>query len=207
MNTKETIISLLSSVKRDGMENLLKFLEESSFYTDPASCQEHNSYDGGLADHSLNVYQVLMNYKRINSDLDKLEDSIKIIGLLHDISYVGTFQKITKNVTVKGSAGKNVVREDGRLLFTEKQVYDPYYEAQLPYPHGQLSTMLVKQYIKLSKLEDLSIQWQHGEKDLPPHLYPLVRRAQKMNPLILYTNLADIEANIRYPHKQEKTNE
>ena len=59
MKTKETIIKLIANIDRPGITKLLKFLETSTFFTDPASCNEHNSYEGGLADHSLNVYNIL----------------------------------------------------------------------------------------------------------------------------------------------------
>lgn len=68
MENKERFISLLTSVKRDGIEDLLKWLEESDFYEAPASTRFHGSYKGGLLQHSLNVYDEL---KRLLHDLCK----------------------------------------------------------------------------------------------------------------------------------------
>ena len=59
---KEEFIELLRSTKREGIENLLNFLEKSDFYTAPASTRFHGNYDGGLLDHSLNVYDCLKDY-------------------------------------------------------------------------------------------------------------------------------------------------
>src|SRR3972149_183604 len=121
MDTKESILTLLGSVKREGMSRLTKFLEESSFFADPASCEEHNSYVGGLAEHSLNVFFLLENYIKTYPELKEHIDSIKVISLLHDVSLIGTFQKVNKNATVRGSDGKNLRKENGKLMFVERE--------------------------------------------------------------------------------------
>ena len=41
--TKNEIVALLKEVKREGMENLIDFLERTDFYTAPASTKFHNS--------------------------------------------------------------------------------------------------------------------------------------------------------------------
>ena len=50
---KEEFIELLKSTNREGMENLLNFLEKSDFYKAPASTRSHGNYEGGLLEHSL----------------------------------------------------------------------------------------------------------------------------------------------------------
>ena len=45
---KEEFIELLKSTNREGMENLLNFLEKSDFYKAPASTRFHGNYEGGL---------------------------------------------------------------------------------------------------------------------------------------------------------------
>ena len=52
---KEEFIELLRSTKREGIENLLNFLEKSDFYTAPASTRFHGNYEGGLLEHSMKV--------------------------------------------------------------------------------------------------------------------------------------------------------
>ena len=196
MSSKETIISLLSSIKREGIDNLIKYLGDSTFFIDPASCQDHNSYEGGLADHSLAVYQNLNKLRPIYKELTDIEDSLKIVGLLHDICLTGTFQKVNRNIPLKGSDGKNKKSENGKLIFVEKESYDYLPEAHLPYPQGQLSTLLIKKYIKLTKLEDLAIQWHRGVYEIPQNLWGLLRRAQKIHKLIILVEMADLEASL-----------
>ena len=59
MNTKDTIIKLLLSTKRDGIVQLIDHLMAKGFFESPASTRFHGSYVGGLADHSLAVYNKL----------------------------------------------------------------------------------------------------------------------------------------------------
>lgn len=203
MNIKESYLNILNTIDRPGKDKLIEYLEKSTFFTDPASCNEHNSYEGGLAEHSLNVYNILERNCTLIPEMDKFKESIKIVGLLHDICHTGTFQKVSKNVTVRGKDGKNKLKEDGRLLFIEKESYDPMPEAQLPYPRGTLSTMLIKQYMKLNKLEDLAIQWHAGVYDQPEHLWHILKRAQKTHKLVFLLFAAKREATLYHDLKVE----
>jgi len=203
MNVKESVISLLNSIDRSGKDKIIEYLEGSTFFTDPASCTEHNPYEGGLAEHSLNVYQILERNCSLHPDLVSLKDSIKVMGLLHDVCQIGTFQKVSKNSTVRGKNGKNKLKENGKLLFVEKEGYDPLPEAQLPYPRGTLSTNIIKQRLHLSKLEDLAIQWHTGVYDQPQHLWSILKRAQKTHKLVFMLFAAKREAVLYHDFKVE----
>ena len=43
-------------IHRDGLEDLLDWLQKADFFTAPASTRYHGSYEGGLCEHSLDVY-------------------------------------------------------------------------------------------------------------------------------------------------------
>lgn len=58
MTNKERFIELLRSTKREGIEKLIDFLEKTDFFTAPASTRFHMSCEGGLLQHSLNVYDI-----------------------------------------------------------------------------------------------------------------------------------------------------
>ena len=51
MTDKEEFISLISGVERNGIPELLQWLETTDFYTCPASARYHGSYSGGLLRH------------------------------------------------------------------------------------------------------------------------------------------------------------
>ena len=83
---KEEFLNLLRQVKRDGIEDLINFLEKSDFSTAPASTRFHGNHEGGLVEHSLKVYEILKHkVEHCIKDIDIPEESIIIIGLLHDI--------------------------------------------------------------------------------------------------------------------------
>jgi hypothetical protein len=202
MNTKQKILEILGKVNREGISEVLKFIEESTYFSDPASTHRHNCYDGGLADHCLNIYEILQKYKSIYSELDKLEDSIAIISFLHPINHVGCYQKVMKNVPLKGPDGKNKKNENGKLIFVERESYDYVSENNLPYSSGHLSTILIKQKLKLSKLEDLAIVWYTGIYDISNNLYPTLDRALSTHKLIMLFQFAIKEACLYYPNKR-----
>ena len=48
-------------VKRDGIEKVLAWLESTDFFTAPASTQYHLCVEGGLCQHSLNVFYSMVD--------------------------------------------------------------------------------------------------------------------------------------------------
>ena len=50
-----------TNITRDGADKLLAYLESSDFFTAPASTRYHGNYEGGLCQHSLNVYDALVD--------------------------------------------------------------------------------------------------------------------------------------------------
>ena len=74
----ERAIALLETLERQGLDKLIEYLRTSNYAT--ARCNEHHTYDGGLVDHSLEVYDLMMERR---GDLPK--DSIIVCALLHDL--------------------------------------------------------------------------------------------------------------------------
>lgn len=77
---KQRIVTLLRSTRREGIENVLEYLEKHDFYHVPSSLHRHHNWIGGLAQHALGVYDRLKTTAR-----DLPEDSVIITSLLHDI--------------------------------------------------------------------------------------------------------------------------
>ena len=57
---KERFIELLRSTGRQGIEEVINDLEKSGFFTAPASTKHHLNYEGGLMEHSMNVFDMAM---------------------------------------------------------------------------------------------------------------------------------------------------
>ena len=102
MTNKERFIELLRSTKREGIEKLIDFLEKTDFFTAPASTRFHSSYEGGLLQHSLNVYDCLAGLGTTTGDVQEFQaagmrldsipqESIIIVALLHDLCKVNFY--------------------------------------------------------------------------------------------------------------------
>ena len=90
---KDKFIGLLRETKREGIENLIDFLEKTDFFTAPASTKFHNSFEGGLLAHSLNVYEALESLVKGKWP----EDTIRIVALLHDICKINLYKVDYRN--------------------------------------------------------------------------------------------------------------
>ena len=82
---KITIDIMLKHTKRRDMNHLRDYLNESDFYTIPASKRFHNNEKGGLAKHCLSVYSLFYNHIHKLGIKDIPHDSIVICSLLHDL--------------------------------------------------------------------------------------------------------------------------
>lgn len=89
---KERIIELLKGTKIEGIDGLISEMEQGGFFTAPCSSKYHLANEGGLAEHSLNVFDALvMLDKGLGSDLDYTD--MVIVALLHDLGKMGDYGK------------------------------------------------------------------------------------------------------------------
>lgn len=79
---RDEIISLLRSTNRDGIENVISFMDKSGYFYLYGSFK-HHTYKGGLAEHSLGVCNMAL---KNNEGCDR--NSIIISSLLHDLCKV-----------------------------------------------------------------------------------------------------------------------
>ncbi len=82
---QDKIIGRLSSIKRDGIDELIKYLlERTDYFIAPASTKFHSNFDGGLAFHSDNVVELMLQ-KNKQYSLGLSNDTIYLAGYLHDL--------------------------------------------------------------------------------------------------------------------------
>ena len=172
---KEEFIKLLKETNREGIDKLIDFLEGSDFFEAPASTRYHGAWKGGLAEHSMKVYEIL---KTKTQD----SDSVKIVALLHDVCKTNFYKTDYRNVKNNG---------------VWEQV--PYYTVDdtIPYGHGEKSVMMVSEFIKLTPEEKYAIRWHMGFTE-PKELYGTISEAYKKYPLALLMHEADLEATYFY---------
>ena len=90
------------NIKRDGLEDLLGWLQKSDFFTAPASTRYHGAYEGGLCEHSLDVYH--MAKKAIAGyELELTEESVVVATLFHDLCKVNLYKLDKRNQKINGN--------------------------------------------------------------------------------------------------------
>ncbi len=156
MSVKEEFIEVFEkNITRDGNKELLKWLLSSDFFTAPASTKFHSAYEGGLAEHSLKVYNRFLkmiiseygdNYTNVISN-----ESIAIIGLLHDVCKVNCYKVDYRNV------------KDENGNWTKQPYYT--FDEELPYGHGEKSVYIISSFVKLTREEAIAINWHMGGFD------------------------------------------
>lgn len=171
---KEEFINLLKNTKREGIEDLIDYLEnKTDFFKAPASTKYHLAKEGGLLEHSLNVY------KRLSSHLGHSNPTVAIVALLHDICKTNYYSTSTRNV-------KN-----------EKGLWEqvPYYTVndQFPLGHGEKSVIIIQRYIDLTLEEMMAIRWHMGGYEAKEN-YSYISKVFSNYPLALYLHIADLEA-------------
>lgn len=155
MDLKERYLSLFRElIHREGSDKLLEYLlsEQCDFFTAPASTRFHGAYAQGLLEHSLNVYDCLVDYlsrERAKElyHMNYSQESVAIVALLHDICKVNCYKESTRNVKVNG-----------------KWEQVPYYEFEdsLPYGHGEKSVYIITGFMRLSREEAFAIRYHMG---------------------------------------------
>ena len=91
MNDKERFMIILQGTGRNGVDNVIRQLEELGFFEAPASTAFHLNEPGGLVTHSLNVYDEAVALADVQKKLRSEQagkisnESIVIASLLHDV--------------------------------------------------------------------------------------------------------------------------
>ena len=181
---KAVITELLKLVKREGMDNLIKYLETSDFYTAPASTKFHNNFVGGLAGHSLNVYYLLSN-KVKQHNISVPEQSIILSALLHDLCKIDTYKTELK------------WKKDDNNKWYQEEVW--VVKDSFPIGHGEKSVIMAQRFIQLTDEEITAIRWHLAMSDPGTHFaYPTghsFKEAFGSCPLLVCLSTSDVEAS------------
>ena len=160
-NVKRFKKIVTENIERDGIDNLLEWVEhETDFFTAPASTRYHGSYEGGLVEHSLNVYDRLVwementvgaGWQEIYSP-----ESIAIIALFHDLCKIDRYV-----ITEKW-------RKDENGDWEAYEAYE-YNKEKAEMGHGAQSVFYLQKFIQLTELEAQAIFWHMGAYDISPY--------------------------------------
>lgn len=204
---------LTSRVNREGMDRLLNMLKGTDFYTAPASTRFHLSCEGGLLQHSLNVYDCLVAkkespvWKDIVSSVG--DESLIVMALFHDICKVNFYKKGFKNQKtydpdrIAASTNKRLFDEGGEFVWETVTSYT--IEDEMPLGHGEKSVMILDKYIELTKEETYAIRWHMGFTEEKSQ-YGSLDKAMEKYPIVLALHEADLEASKLMEDKEGNKN-
>lgn len=187
MDPKERFISLYRQyIHREGAEELLSWMEQTDFFTAPASARYHSCYAGGLCQHSINVFECLWAYikrKRVQeiyqlSTADYSDESLAIVGLLHDLCKTNVYK----------AGFRNVKDDNGQW----QRVPNYTFEDNVPYGHGEKSVFMINRFMKLTDMESFAIRFHMGFSGDEDNR--MVGQALAKYPLAFAVSVADSEA-------------
>lgn len=155
---KEEFISLLRSTNRKGVDSVIQKLEAMGFFTAPASSNNHLNTEGGLLEHSMNVYKVAKMLREqlqaIQPGLNVTDEGIIIASLLHDVCKADIYKM-----------GKKW-RKDEQGRWEQYDAYETDY-SNFPMGHGEKSVMmLIMCGLDMKQDELLAIRWHMGAWNL-----------------------------------------
>jgi hypothetical protein len=173
---QEFLFLCRENIHREGLEDLLGWLQRSDFFTAPASSRYHGAYEGGLCEHSLDVYAMA---KKVIAgfQLELSEESVVVAALFHDLCKVNFYKQDTRNQKING-------------VWQEV----PYYTIEEKYcfgGHGSKSVFLIQQFMKLTTEEAAAINCHMGFSDGSATTIRDVSNAYQQFPLAWITHVAD----------------
>jgi 23S rRNA maturation-related 3'-5' exoribonuclease YhaM len=175
---KERFNKLLRSTEIKGIDNLITHLELNGFYHSPASSGNHLCTEGGLLEHSLNVYDVAMEMHNETSLGYSLNfNDVVIACLLHDVGKMGAFGE--------PNYVPNILKSTG-----EQSTKKPWVTTNIGIQHQDISIMTVNKFIDLNREQAIAIKYHNG-------LYTPDGRDIKGNetPLYMIVHFADMWAS------------
>lgn len=187
MTPREEFLSIYKDkIQREGSDEMLEYLlsPHSDFFTAPASTRFHGSYEGGLLQHSLNVYHCLCDFlerqraKEVYG-MNYSDETIAIVALLHDICKINFYKVDYRNAKNENGVWEKV----------------PYYaiEDKMPYGHGEKSVYIINGYMRLSREEAFAVRYHMGFSGIEDK--NTIGRVFEQFPLAFALNVADMEAS------------
>lgn len=173
---KETF---LSYVKRPGAEKLLDWLNDTDFFTAPASTRFHGDHTGGLCEHSVHVWEELVRLLRVYPEIKVSAETAAIVSLLHDLCKIGCYKTELRNKKING-----IWHTVEGYTFDEDFCFGG---------HGSKSVYLAQKFINLTNEEAVAINCHMGFADRSPGDYSLGNAFEQF-PLAWLLHVADESA-------------
>lgn len=166
-------------ITRPGADKLFSWIESTDFFTAPASTRFHGAYEGGLAKHSVHVWEELVRLLKAYPEVKVSAETAAIVSLLHDLCKIGCYKVELRNTKVNG-------------VWVSKPIY--VFKEDFCYGgHGSKSVFLIQKYMNLTETEAVAINCHMGAWDRNPTDYS-IGSAYEEYPLAWLLHVADESA-------------
>lgn len=152
---------------------------KTDFFTAPASTRFHGSYEGGLVEHHIDVYNEAIDLVSLPKFKDCDPVSAYLVSLVHDFCKIGLYDSYYRNV-------KN--EETGQWERVQAYKYD---KPQYPFGHGVASMYIAQQFLRLTREEALAIRWHMGSYRCHKEDMSELQDSNERYPLVLLLQFAD----------------
>lgn len=187
LTNKKRFLELCSQIRREGIDKLLNWLENSDFYICPASTRFHGNYPGGLLEHSLNVYDELVRLMKAFPEVTAPPESVLIASLFHDLCKVNMYKEEKRNRKNEEGQWESYTA----YTISEKFAYGG---------HGSKSVFLIQNFMKLTTEEAVAINCHMSSWDGNT----FVGQAYEQHPFAWLVHVADEAATYIDERKVEK---
>lgn len=153
LDNKKYVVDRLLETKREGMEDLVDYMDEIGFFSAPCSGGNHLCCEFGLVHHTRNVIMAAENigYALLGKQkYMEIRDSVTIAAALHDLGKCGDYgkQMYVPNILKSGK------QSDAKPFKQNKEL--------LPLDHATRSIKLATLFIDLTEEEEFAIRYHDG---------------------------------------------
>ncbi len=157
----------------------IAWLEGTDFFTAPASTIYHDACNGGLVQHSLRVYNKMVELLGIASFCEVDWKAALLTALVHDWCKIGLYERFMKNVKNEATGS------------WEQTPAFRHAKTQIPLGHGTTSMFMAGKFFKLTTEQALAIRWHMGVYQVSETEKPDLFRSNESYPMVYLIQFAD----------------
>ena len=153
LDNKQYVVGMLKNTGREGMDDLIEYMEDCGFFSAPCSGSYHLSCEFGLVHHTRHVMEIAekLGVSLLGgAEYNKIQDSVIIAAALHDFGKMGQFEKpnYVKNILKDGNkVGKKPFKTNPDLLYVDHEIR---------------SVAIASMFIDLTEEEQFAILYHNG---------------------------------------------
>lgn len=183
LSNKAFVVNRLKEIQREGMEDLILYMDEIGFFHAPCSGGNHLCCEFGLVQHTRNVMIAAENigYALLGAKYQDFRESILLCAALHDLGKCGDHGKAlyVPNILKSGKQSEAKPYERNKELAN--------------IPHAFRSVIIANRFIDFTEEEEFAIMYHDGLYDRETGGMAIVPGHE--TPLLLILHWADMWAS------------